>query len=83
MKPTSIATSTASGGLVGALVIVFTWLLSFWEIIVPAEIGVALMVIITPFVHILAVKLRVPEIDPFVVSAIVPQQTVPVAVVQA
>lgn len=51
-----VATASASGGAVGAFVIILCWILSQFHIIVPSEIAAAMMVLLTPVAHFAAVK---------------------------
>lgn len=51
-----VATATASGGVVGAVVMLVVWGLSLVKVTVPAEVATAMMVILTPILHTLAVK---------------------------
>lgn len=64
MKPTSQATAAASGGVVGAIVTILIWVLSLWHVDVPAEIAAAMMVILTPCLHMFAVWIGVTISDP-------------------
>jgi hypothetical protein len=51
-----IATASASGGFVFALVTLLVWGLSLVDITVPASVATAMMAILTPFVHICAIR---------------------------
>ena len=51
-----VPAAAASGGVVGSLVIIICYAISFAHVQVPAEISAALMVLLTPVVHVAAVK---------------------------
>jgi hypothetical protein len=53
----NIATPAAAGGAAGAVVMLVTWGLSLAHVIVPAEVAAAMMVLATPLLHMLAVRL--------------------------
>ena len=63
--PNPVPAAAASGGFVGALVIIVCYVISFANVQVPAEISTALMVLLTPLVHYAAVKWG---IDPSLMS---------------
>jgi multisubunit Na+/H+ antiporter MnhG subunit len=48
----TIATSAASHGVVGAVAILICWILSLRGVTVPAEVAAAIMVIMSPIVHL-------------------------------
>lgn len=64
MNSNPVATSAASGGVVGALTILIVYILQeAAHITVPAEVAAALMVVLSPIVHLLAVRMgiNIPE----------------------
>jgi len=65
MKPraSSVSTAAASGGVTGALVVIVAWGLGLAGVVVPAEIAAAFMVVAAPIVHLVAVRLGIPD-DP-------------------
>lgn len=68
MTPTNkgaVATAAASGGVSGAAVVILAWALSLVHITVPAEVAAALMVVATPLLHLVAVRIGAePAVDP-------------------
>lgn len=53
----AVSTAAASGGVVGAIVVMVTWALSLAHVTVPAEVAAAAMVVLAPIVHLIAVRL--------------------------
>lgn len=53
----AVSTAAASGGVVGAIVVMVVWGLGLAHVTVPAEVAAALMVVLAPIVHLLAVRL--------------------------
>lgn len=61
---TTQSTATASIGVAGAFVVIFTWVLSSrWGIEVPGEVAAAFLAIITPAVHFLGLYLSGPATE--------------------
>lgn len=59
-----VATSAASGGVVGALTVLIVYVLQeFAHVTVPAEVAASLMVILTPIVHAIAVRIGAEPAD--------------------
>lgn len=56
MKTTTVSAASASGGIIGALVVIIVWVASLFNVQVPAEVAAALMVCLTPILHVLAVR---------------------------
>ena len=67
-----LMTASASGGVVGAIVVVISYFLTFWGIAIPAEIATALMVLLTPVLHMAAVKWGLEDMDPAPTSQAAP-----------
>jgi hypothetical protein len=63
MNQPTHATAAASGGVAGAAVVIITWLLSLFHLEVPAEVAAAAMVVLTPIVHLIAVRLNVGDLS--------------------
>jgi hypothetical protein len=59
MKTTAAYSAAASGGVAGAAVVLVTWALSLAHIEVPGEVAAAMMVLIAPMLHIVALRLGV------------------------
>lgn len=55
----AVSTAAASGGVVGAIVVIGSWALSLAHVTVPAEVAAAAMVVLAPLVHLLAVRLGI------------------------
>ena len=53
MKP-NYSTAAAAGGMTGALAVILIWLASLVHVDVPPEVVAALMVVLTPLLHWLA-----------------------------
>ena len=53
----NIAPPAAAGGAAGAVVMLVTWGLSLAHVTVPAEVAAAMMVLATPLLHLVAVRL--------------------------
>jgi len=78
MKGSSVATATASGGVTGAAVVIITWLLSVFHLPVPAEVAAAMMVVLTPILHLVALRMGLsPTLDlaPYEVQPAPPAQS--------
>jgi hypothetical protein len=58
-KNSTVATAAASGGFSGAAVVVLTWALGVMHVEVPPEVAAAAMVLLSPIVHLLAMRLGV------------------------
>lgn len=73
-----VASGAASGGVATALVVILAWALGFAHVTVPGEVAAAAVALISPALHIAALKLGVSE-D---IDATAPQSPVeaPVAV---
>lgn len=76
----SVSTAAASGGVTGALVVIVAWGLSLAGVTVPAEIAAAFMVVAAPIVHLVAVRLGIPDDPPVPAPAPAPEPA-PVVVV--
>ena len=59
----NIATPAAAGGAAGAAVVILTWALGLAHIVVPAEVATAMMVLGTPLLHMLAVRIGAEPAD--------------------
>ena len=57
MKPTTIANSTASGGVAGAVTVLVCWALQQAHVEVPGEVAAAIMVLAAALIHIAALWL--------------------------
>lgn len=51
------ATAAAAGGASGAAVVLITWGLGLAHVTVPAEVAAAMMVLATPILHLIAVRI--------------------------
>lgn len=76
---TTHAMAAASGGFVGALVVIICFCLSKKGIDIPGEVSAAMMVVLTPIVHIVA-QLVVDKLGVTLPPVSVRRETVAVAV---
>jgi hypothetical protein len=62
----NVSAAAASGGIAGAAVVIVTWGLGLANIVVPAEVAAAMMVIAAPIIHLIAQRLglEVPAPEP-------------------
>ena len=56
-RNSTVATAAASGGFSGAAVVVLTWALGLAHVNVPPEVAAAAMVLLSPIVHLIAMRL--------------------------
>lgn len=56
-RNSTVATAAASGGFSGAAVVVLTWALGVLHVEVPPEVAAAAMVLLSPIVHLIAMRL--------------------------
>lgn len=68
-RNSTVATAAASGGFSGAAVVVLTWALGLAHVAVPPEVAASAMVLLTPIVHLLAMRLGV---EPVIAAAVAP-----------
>lgn len=61
-QATTQATSTGANAMTSAAGIVLVWLLSLWKIDVPAQVALAIVTLIAPFVHYGYVWLTMPAV---------------------
>jgi hypothetical protein len=58
----AVATSAASSGVAGAAVVILTWGLGLLHVQVPAEVAAALLVVLSPALHVAVVKLGIESV---------------------
>jgi len=63
-KASAVSTAAASGGVVGAVVVMIVWGLGLAHVTVPAEVAAALMVVLSPIVHLVAQRLGLSDDPP-------------------
>ena len=60
----TLSTSAASGGVAGAVIVLIQWGLTFAHITLPADVAAALLVVIAPGLHWLAMKMSNQGVKP-------------------
>lgn len=60
----NVSAAAASGGVAGAAVVIITWGLGLANIVVPAEVAAAMMVLVAPIIHLVAVRLGLESAAP-------------------
>jgi hypothetical protein len=58
----AVATGAASSGVAGAAVVILTWGLGLLHVQVPAEVAAALLVVLSPALHVAVVKLGIERV---------------------
>lgn len=75
-RNSTVATAAASGGFSGAAVVVLTWALGLLHVNVPPEVAAAAMVLLSPIVHLIAMRVGAEAAPaPAVAAPVVPTAT--------